>query len=222
MYKFSNSWKNKLNDEFSKPYFLKLLDFLKTEIKNNKSIYPAEENFFKALELCDFEKTKVIILGQDPYHGEGQAHGLSFSVQKDIKLPPSLKNIFKELESDLKITSPKSGDLTAWSKEGVLLLNTTLTVEASKPASHQNQGWEIFTDKILEELAQDERPKVFVLWGSHAIKKTKSIDFKNHLVLESPHPSPLSSYRGFFGSRPFSKSNEYLSQSGQSPINWAL
>ena len=186
----SNTWKQKLNSVWTQDYFLKLLDFLETENKKGKTIYPAEDNLFKALKLCDFENTKVVILGQDPYHGEGQAHGLSFSVCDGVPFPPSLKNIFKELETDLgpKFKSPKSGNLTAWAKQGVLLLNTTLTVEAGKPASHQGQGWELFTDLVITELAQDPRPKVFILWGSHAHKKTKNINLKNHKVIYSNSP----------------------------------
>lgn len=217
----SQEWFEKLSDSFASPYFLKLHDFLQTEVSKDKTIYPDPSNYFRALELTKFENTKVIILGQDPYHGEGQAHGLSFSVPAGIKNPPSLKNIFKELESDLKAVSPKSGDLTGWAKQGVLLLNTTLTVEAAKPGSHQNQGWQILTDKIIQLLVEDERPKVFVLWGSHAQQKAKSIDFKSHCVLQAPHPSPLSSYRGFFGSKPFTKANEFLIQTGQAPVNWS-
>lgn len=219
-----NSWLLKLNDEFNKPYMLKLFDFIKTEIKLGKIVYPHPKNYFAALNMCSFEATKVIILGQDPYHGEGQAHGLSFSVQESVKLPPSLKNIFKELETDLRPnwSAPKSGDLSSWAKQGVLLLNTTMTVERSKPGSHQKKGWETFTDVILQKLSDDKRPKVFILWGAPAIKKTDLIDAEKHHVLQSVHPSPLSSYRGFFGSRPFSKANEFLIKTGQTSIDWRL
>ncbi len=217
----SKTWYDKLSSEFTLPYFLKLHNFLQTETNKDAAIYPDSKHFFRALELCRFEDTKVIILGQDPYHGEGQAHGLSFSVPENVQCPPSLKNIFKELEVDLKIASPKSGDLSLWAKQGVLLLNTTLTVEAAKPASHQNQGWQIFTDKILQHLAEDARPKVFILWGAHAQAKIKAIDFKSHLVLAAPHPSPLSCYRGFFGSRPFSQANQFLMKMKQTPVNWS-
>lgn len=221
--KTSKTWFKKLNSELNKAYLLKLLDFLETESISGKQIYPSADNYFKAFELCPFDNTKVIILGQDPYHGEGQAHGLSFSVPKDVqKLPPSLKNIFKELAFDLNLPEPKSGDLTKWAKAGVLLLNTVLTVEAKKPASHKNQGWELFTDQVLRLLVEDSRPKVFILWGSQAQSKLKVIDFKNHLILQAPHPSPLSSYRGFFGSKPFSKANDYLIQSDQAPVDWSL
>lgn len=217
----SQTWFKKLSPELVQPYFLKLHDFLQTQIEQKTTIYPEPQNYFRALQLCPFENTKVIILGQDPYHGEGQAHGLAFSVPESQKLPPSLKNIFKELESDLQSSSPKSGDLSFWAKQGVLLLNTTLSVQDSKPGSHQNQGWQNFTDKVLQLLVDDDRPKVFILWGAHAQQKTKSIDFKNHCVLQAPHPSPLSCYRGFFGSRPFSKANLFLSQSQQAPVNWS-
>ncbi len=218
------SWKEKLNSEVSRPYMLKLFNFLETESQNGKIIYPEKKNYFKALELCPFEKTKVIILGQDPYHGEGQAHGLSFSVSSDTKLPPSLKNIFKELQSDLGSgwKAPRTGDLSTWAKSGVLLLNTTMTVEKSKPGSHQKKGWEIFTDFLLTELSQDSRPKVFILWGAPALKKVGLIDPNTHFIIQSSHPSPLSSYRGFFGSRPFSKANEFLTRTDQSAIDWSL
>ncbi len=218
----SELWFKKLRTEFDKPYFLKLQDFLKTERTKGTKIYPDSKNYFEAFRLCSFDSTKVIILGQDPYHGPGQAHGLSFSVPKGLKIPPSLVNIFKELSSDLNVTIPKSGNLSSWASSGVLLLNTVLTVEAHKPASHKNLGWQLFTDKAIRLLVEDNRPKVFILWGSHAQNKKKTIDFKNHLILEAPHPSPLSSYRGFFGSRPFSKANEYLVQSNKKPIDWDL
>jgi uracil-DNA glycosylase len=217
----SKTWFEKLSFELNQPYSLKLHSFLQTQIKQDNIIHPEPKNYFRALQLCSFENTKVIILGQDPYHGAGQAHGLAFSVPASVKLPPSLKNIYKELESDLQTASPKSGDLSSWAKQGVLLLNTTLTVADSKPGSHQNQGWQIFTDKILQLLVDDQRPKVFVLWGAQAQQKMKSIDFKNHCVLQAPHPSPLSCYRGFFGSRPFSQANEFLHSSKQAPVNWS-
>ncbi len=218
------SWLSKLSEEITKPYMLKLLDFLKTENLAGKTIFPDPQNYFAALKLCSFEATKVVILGQDPYHGDDQAHGLSFSVKSGIKLPPSLKNIFKELEADLSPnwSAPESGDLTSWAKQGVLLLNTTMTVEKSKPGSHQKKGWEAFTDVILKKLSEDTKPKVFILWGAPAIKKAELIDSNTHLVLQSVHPSPLSSYRGFFGSRPFSKTNDFLIKKGQKPIDWRL
>lgn len=220
----SRSWSSKLRDEINKPYMLKLFDFIKTEIQSGKIIYPHPDNYFSALNTCPFEDTKVIILGQDPYHGEGQAHGLGFSVKDGVKLPPSLKNIFKELETDLSPnwSAPKSGDLSSWARQGVLLLNTTMTVEKSKPGSHQKKGWETFTDVILQKLSDDLRSKVFILWGAPAIKKADLLDVEKHLVLQSAHPSPLSSYRGFFGSRPFSKANKFLINTGQTPIDWRL
>lgn len=187
-----------------------------------KTIYPLKENIFNAFQLTSFEKTKVIILGQDPYHGEGQAHGLSFSVQKGVKLPPSLKNIFKELESDIGISIPKDGDLSAWSKQGVLLLNTVLTVEKAKPASHQKKGWEEFSELVLKTLSDNKENLVFILWGTPAQKLSKFINADKHLVIKSVHPSPLSSYRGFFGSKPFSSANNYLKHNKISEIDWSF
>lgn len=188
----------------------------------SKTIFPPKNARFKALELCSPSTTKVIILGQDPYHGEGQAMGLSFSVPKEQKLPPSLKNIYKELSEDIGIPVPTYGDLTAWAQQGVLLLNTVLTVEKSKAGAHQKKGWEIITKKILQNLNDNYSDLVFILWGSPAQKTASFIDEKKHLVIKSVHPSPLSSYRGFFGSRPFSQCNKFLSEKGQDPINWSL
>lgn len=217
----SSDWKNKLNKEFNEAYFLKILDFLKTKYELMDSIYPPKQFVFAAFKSCPLDQVKVVILGQDPYHGEGQAHGLSFSVQGSQKLPPSLKNIFKELESDLNIKATK-GDLTSWAQQGVLLLNSTLTVEKGSPGSHQKIGWETFTDQVLKIVSDHQAPKVFILWGLPAFKKIKFIDQSRHLVLTSAHPSPLSSYRGFFGSRPFSKTNEFLKSKNRDIINWAL
>lgn len=216
-----NDWQDYLKDEFTKPYYLKLRAFLKAAYQK-KLVYPPMHELYNALHLTSYEDTKVIILGQDPYHGEGQAHGLAFSVKKGIKLPPSLLNIFKELESDLNIPLSPSGDLTPWAKEGVLLLNTTLSVEANRPLSHKDMGWERLTDEIIRVLAKKPRPIVFILWGANARSKKGLLKDTPHLILESAHPSPLSAYRGFFGSRPFSKCNAFLKAQGMIPINWKL
>ena len=184
--------------------------------------YPNSEDIFKALELTPFEKVKVVILGQDPYHGENQANGLAFSVHKDIKIPPSLRNIYKELNSDLGIPIPNHGDLTKWSKEGVLLLNSILTVEPHKPASHRNIGWEEYTDQIIRSINNEKENIVFILWGNYAQDKGKHIDEKKHLVIKSPHPSPFSARKGFFGSKPFSRCNDYLKENGIEEIDWGI
>ena len=216
------SWKDQLKPEFSKPYMQDLKAFLRDEAKTKKVIYPRGTEYFAALNHTPFEKVKVVILGQDPYHGPGQAHGLSFSVRPGVVVPPSLVNIFKELESDLGIPRATHGFLQAWADQGVLLLNATLSVRANQAGSHQKKGWEQFTDAIIRRLNDEREGIVFVLWGSYAQKKGEFIDTAKHLVLKSPHPSPLSSHRGFFGSRPFSKINEYLKSRGQQPINWRL
>ena len=213
------SWKNVLANEFDKDYFIKLVDFVKQEYKS-KTIYPPASKIFAAFDSTPFKDVKVVILGQDPYHGPGQANGLSFSVSDGIKFPPSLQNIYKELEDDLKQPIPTSGDLSAWAKQGVLMLNATLTVEASKAGSHQKKGWETFTDAIIEKLNLENENIVFILWGSYAQKKGAKIDRNKHYVIESAHPSPLSVYRGFWGSKPFSKTNEYLTSKNITPINW--
>jgi len=218
----TNDWKDVLGSEMSEPYFMELTDFIEKERKKGKVIFPPREEVFSALELTPFDQVKVIILGQDPYHGANQAHGLAFSVKKGIPKPPSLVNIFKELSSDLGIQAPPHGNLQSWAKEGVLLLNTVLTVEEGKPAGHHNKGWERFTDKIIELLNQKKEHLVFILWGSPAQKKMKMLDAKKHLILTSPHPSPLSSYRGFFGSKPFSQANQYLLKNGIEPVNWRV
>ncbi|WP_158962987.1 uracil-DNA glycosylase [Myroides fluvii] len=215
----NTSWNAVLQEEFAQSYFEDLQNFVAAERKT-KTIYPPQEQVFQALESLDFSDVKVVILGQDPYHGEFQANGLSFSVHKGVKFPPSLKNIFKELEDDLGIKNLHNGDLSSWAKQGVLLLNATLTVEASKAGSHQKRGWETFTDAVIERVATQLEHVVFILWGSYAQKKGKMIDRTKHLVLETAHPSPLSVYRGFYGSKPFSKSNEYLSSVGRLPIDW--
>jgi uracil-DNA glycosylase len=188
--------------------------------KNN--IYPTKSDVFRALELTPFEKIKVVILGQDPYHGEGEANGLAFSVNKGIKLPPSLRNIYRELEEDMGIVSPKHGDLTKWAEEGVLLLNSVLTVEKDKPASHRNIGWEEYTDNIIKEISEKKKNIVFILWGKYAQSKIPLIDQTKHLVIASPHPSPFSARKGFFGSKPFSTTNRYLKENSIEPIDWSI
>jgi uracil-DNA glycosylase len=214
------SWQPHLSEEFTKPYMKKLQSFLCSEYQNGESVYPESANVLYSLACTPLEKVKVVILGQDPYHGLHQAHGLSFSVPEDQNIPPSLKNIYKELAQDLGIQSPLSGNLTHWAKQGVLLLNATLTVRASSAGSHQNQGWEIFTDKIIEVVNQYHSDIVFILWGNFAQKKGKSIDPVRHKILMAAHPSPLSAYRGFFGSKPFSTVNKYLSARNIDPIHW--
>ncbi len=216
-----NSWNAFFQSEIKKPYFNDLEEFLQQqEIKY--SIFPAKLKRFLAYELTPFEDIKVVILGQDPYHGAGQAHGLSFSVEGDQTLPPSLRNIFKELVDDIGCEMPKSGDLTSWAEKGVFLLNTVLSVKASEAGSHQKQGWETFTDATIKILSDEREGLVFVLWGKPAQNKEKLIDAEKHLVLKAPHPSPLSSYRGFFGSKPFSKANNYLKEQGKKEISWCL
>lgn len=199
-----------------------LRSFLKHEKQNQKIIFPKGSDIFKAFELTPFDDVKVVILGQDPYHGPNQAHGLCFSVPSGVPKPPSLVNIFKELESDLGIKPPKQGCLESWAKQGILLLNSVLTVESGKAASHQGRGWERFTDQVISKLNAKPEPLVFVLWGSYAQQKGKVIDRHRHLVIESPHPSPLSAHRGFLGSKPFSKINAFLTQHDLKPINWAI
>lgn len=209
-------------EEFEKEYFLKLTKFLDFERYSNKIIYPSQEQIFKAFTFFPFENTKLIILGQDPYHGENQANGLAFSVNKEQKVPPSLRNIYLELSSDLNIKTPTHGDLSAWAKQGVLLLNSVLTVEKDSPGSHQHKGWEEFTDHVLYKLNTELHNLVFLLWGNYAKSKLKLLDTQKHLVLTANHPSPLSAYRGFFGCKHFSKSNEYLVKHGKNPIDWSI
>jgi uracil-DNA glycosylase len=218
----SLNWSKELSKEFDKDYFKELELFLQNEVRQGKIIYPAQENIFRCFDKTPYSKVKVVILGQDPYHGESQAHGLSFSVAGNVKIPPSLRNIFKELYDDLKIETPQKGNLEKWSKQGVLLLNNVLTVEKSKANSHRKRGWEMFTDKVIQLLNEERSNLVFVLWGGPAQKKGKDIDHKKHLVITSPHPSPLSSYRGFFGSKPFSKINNYLTKHKIKKIDWDL
>ena len=220
--KLEPSWLRLLGEEFEKPYMAALKAFLVDEKKRGKVIFPAGENWFNALNTTPFDKVRVVILGQDPYHGPGQAHGLCFSVQKGVPAPPSLLNIFKELETDLGIPMPRHGCLQHWAEQGVLLLNSVLTVERGRAGSHQGRGWETFTDRCIEHLNREREGLVFLLWGSYALKKGQLIDRKRHLVLEAPHPSPLSAHRGFFGCGHFSKANRYLEQHGQTPIDWSL
>lgn len=213
------SWKKELIGEFDKEYFVKLTDFVRQEYATT-TIYPPGRLIFNAFNLCPFNKTKVVILGQDPYHGPGQAHGLCFSVNDGIPYPPSLQNIFKEIQSDLGILPPATGNLTRWAEQGVLLLNATLTVRAHAAGSHQRKGWEEFTDAAIQRLATERNHIVFILWGAYAQKKGAFIDRSRHLVLSSAHPSPLSAYHGFFGNKHFSRANEYLMQHGIAPIHW--
>ncbi|EPD1728077.1 uracil-DNA glycosylase [Enterococcus hirae] len=216
-----NSWQTILTDEFEKEYYQKLRNFLKKEYTTQK-IHPDMYHIYEALELTPYEKVKVVILGQDPYHGVNQAHGLSFSVQPGVKIPPSLNNIYKELQSDLGISPVKHGNLVSWAKQGVLLLNTVLTVREGQAYSHRGKGWEILTDKIIEKLNEREKPIVFILWGKPAQEKMKMIDKSRHIILTSAHPSPLSAHRGFLGSKPFSKTNDALMALGETPIDWQL
>ncbi|MBP6455968.1 MAG: uracil-DNA glycosylase [Chitinophagaceae bacterium] len=213
------SWKAILSSEFEKTYFKNIYTFLETEKTNQKNIFPAQEHIFNAFEYCSFDKTSVLILGQDPYHNFGQANGLSFSVPKNITIPPSLKNIFNEIKMDLNIENT-SGDLSNWAEQGVLLLNATLTVEANKPNSHSKIGWQHFTDEIINILNEKKENFVFILWGNFAIEKSKFINEKKHLILSSPHPSPFSAYKGFLGNQHFSKCNDYLIKNGKSKIDW--
>lgn len=217
--RIEEQWKQVLKNEFEKDYFKKLVNFVKQEYKT-KTIYPPASKIFAAFDSTPFNNVKVVILGQDPYHGPNQANGLSFSVNEGIKFPPSLQNIYQELHDDLGKSIPTSGDLSHWAKQGVLMLNATLTVEATKAGSHQKQGWETFTDAVIEKLNQEKENIVFILWGSYAQKKGSKIDREKHFVIESAHPSPLSVYRGFWGSKPFSKTNEFLISKNISPINW--
>lgn len=213
------SWKKALESEFDAPYFSELAGFVK-ESYTKGSVYPAPKDIFRAFALCPFEDVKVVILGQDPYHGKGQAIGLSFAVHESVPLPPSLRNIYTEIRSDLGIEPLPSGDLSRWATQGVLLLNATLTVEAGKAGSHQGRGWEAFTDAAIAALSEKREHLVFILWGNYARAKGAHIDRTKHLVIESPHPSPFSAHNGFFGSRPFSTTNEYLRANGEKEIDW--
>jgi uracil-DNA glycosylase len=217
--KIETTWKSILKEEFEKEYFIKLSEFLIDEYKN-KTIYPPGGLIFNAFNLCPVDKVKAIIIGQDPYHGPGQAHGLCFSVREGVDFPPSLINIFKEIKQDMGLSKPSSGNLERWAAQGVLLLNATLTVRAHQAGSHQKKGWEQFTDNVINIINRERNNVVFFLWGAYAQKKGESIDRSRHLVLESVHPSPLSASRGFFGNKHFSKCNSYLQKNGIDPIDW--
>lgn len=221
MTKIGNDWDIMLQDEFDRPYFKRLENFL-TEERARYEIYPPQEDVFDALRYSSFQDTKVVILGQDPYHEPGQAHGLCFSVNKGVTIPPSLVNIYKEIENDLGIKMPGHGYLADWAKQGVLLLNTVLTVRRGQANSHKGKGWEIFTDRIVEILNQRQKPMVFILWGANAKSKTELITNKEHMVITGAHPSPLSAWKGFFGGRYFSKANRYLEITGQEPVDWGI
>jgi len=220
--KLEDSWKAALASEFSAPYMASLKAFLLEEKNRGKVIFPRGPEYFRALDLTPLGKVKVVILGQDPYHGDGQAHGLCFSVQPGVRIPPSLVNIYKEMLTDLGIPPARHGHLEHWAKQGVLLLNSVLTVERSLAASHQGKGWERFTDAVIARVNKQESPAVFMLWGSYAQKKAAFVDPHKHLILKAPHPSPLSAHNGFFGSGHFSKANRFLESKGLTPIDWAL
>ncbi len=220
--KLDNSWKKLLLSEFEKPYMQELKKFLLHEAESGRIIFPKGSDIFSALNLTSFDDVKVVVIGQDPYHGPGQAHGLCFSVNKSVPPPPSLKNIFKELQTDVGVPRPSHGCLESWAHQGVLLLNAVLTVEQGKAGSHHNHGWEIFTDKIIELLNHEKKNLVFILWGSPAQKKAAIVDPKRHFIIKSVHPSPLSAHRGFLGSKPFSKTNQYLKSQGITEINWNI
>lgn len=220
--RLEESWKAALSAEFAQPYMAGLKSFLQEQKTQGKAIFPKGSEYFRALDLTPLDRVRVVILGQDPYHGEGQAHGLSFSVRPGVRIPPSLVNIFKELQSDLGIRPAAHGFLEHWAEQGVLLLNSVLTVERSLAASHQGKGWERFTDAIIRAVNEQPHPVVFILWGSYAQKKAAFVDRSRHLVLTSPHPSPLSAHNGFFGTKPFSKANDFLVSKGFQPIDWAL
>lgn len=220
--RLEDSWKAVLGDEFAQPYMRNLKDFLRAEKAAGKQIFPKGAEYFRALDLTPLDEVRVVILGQDPYHGAGQAHGLCFSVRPGVRIPPSLVNIYKELQSDLGIAPARHGFLEHWAQQGVLLLNSVLTVEEARAASHQGQGWERFTDAVIRAVNEDCEHVVFMLWGSYAQKKAAFVDGARHLVLKAPHPSPLSAYNGFFGCRHFSQANEYLLSKGRNAIDWQL
>ncbi|AHF16970.1 uracil-DNA glycosylase [Niabella soli] len=216
------SWKKELATEFNKPYFESLVNHLKTEKQAGKVIYPAGSNIFNAFNTTPFDKVKVLLLGQDPYHGPGQAHGLCFSVQRGVPPPPSLVNIYKELQDDLGLPIPRTGDLTSWAQQGVFMLNASLTVRAGEPMSHAKIGWATFTDAVIKKVSDDKQNVVFILWGRFAQEKASLIDASKHCIIKSAHPSPLSAHNGFFKSKPFSKTNEYLVAHGIDPIDWKI
>jgi len=217
--KIEESWKEILKDEFEKPYFSQLTDFVKSEYQQHQ-VFPPGKEIFNAFNLCPFNGLKVVIIGQDPYHGPGQAHGLCFSVRDGIEFPPSLRNIFKEISNDLGTPIPKTGDLTRWAMQGVLLLNATMTVRAHSAGSHQKKGWETFTDEVIRHVSKQKENVVFLLWGAYAQQKKELIDQTKHFILESVHPSPLSASRGFFGNHHFSRTNQFLQSKGLLPVNW--
>jgi uracil-DNA glycosylase len=217
--RIESSWKNRLSDEFRQPYFEDLIQFVKQEYQS-QTVYPPGQEIFHAFDCCEFDRVKVVIIGQDPYHGQGQANGLCFSVRRGVRMPPSLVNIFKEIKNDLGKPIPPSGDLERWARQGVLLLNATLTVRASSPGSHQNKGWEIFTDAVIRKISKEREHIVFLLWGAYAQRKGEIIDRNKNLVLVSAHPSPFSADRGFFGCGHFSKTNAYLKSKGITEIDW--
>ncbi|MCF6366042.1 MAG: uracil-DNA glycosylase [Bacteroidales bacterium] len=217
--KIHQSWKELLQDEFEKEYFINLVNFVKQEYKTH-NIYPPGKEIFNAFDLCPVENVKVVIIGQDPYHGKGQAHGLCFSVKDGVKTPPSLKNIYKELYDDLGKEIPETGNISHWAEQGVLMLNATLTVRAGNAGSHQNKGWEIFTDAVIKKISKEKENLVFLLWGAYAQKKGQVIDTDKHYILKSPHPSPFSAHTGFLGNKHFSKTNAFLKSKGIYEINW--
>ncbi len=217
--KIEKSWKELLKDEFEKDYFIKLTDFVRNEYKS-RTIYPPAKDIFKAFDLCPVENVKVVIIGQDPYHGKGQAHGLCFSVKDGVKIPPSLRNIYKELYDDIGKPIPETGNIEHWAKQGVLMLNATLTVRAGNAGSHQNKGWETFTDAAIKLISEEKENLVFLLWGAYAQKKGAVINLEKHYILKSAHPSPFSAHNGFFGNKHFSKTNEFLKSKGLNEINW--
>lgn len=218
---FHNDWQEVVGEEFDKPYYRKLREFLKEQYAN-ETVYPVKENIWTAFEHTPYKDVKVVILGQDPYHGPNQAHGLSFSVLPGVPLPPSLRNMIKELKEDVGCDLPKDGTLTKWADQGVMMLNTVLTVRKGEANSHRNQGWETFTDAVIQKLSDREKPVIFVLWGKPAQQKKRLIDLERHSVIEAPHPSPLSASRGFFGSKPYSKVNSLLQTRGEQPIDFCL
>lgn len=220
--KIGESWKVPLSTEFDSPYMADLKAFLQEQKQEGRRIFPKGSEYFRALDLTPLDEVRVVILGQDPYHGEGQAHGLCFSVQPGVRIPPSLVNIYKEMQTDLGISPVRHGFLEHWAKQGVLLLNSVLTVEMGRAASHQGKGWERFTDAVIRAVNEQEKPVVFILWGSYAQKKAAFVDSSRHLVLKSVHPSPLSAHNGFFGTRPFSQANAFLEKHGRKPIDWQL
>ncbi|MCF7918025.1 uracil-DNA glycosylase [Candidatus Gracilibacteria bacterium] len=220
--KIEESWRNALRSEFQKPYFGALKNFVSKEVKSGKKIYPAPKEIFRAFDLCPLDQVKVVILGQDPYHGSHQAHGLCFSVNREVPIPPSLQNIYKEIHDDLGLPIPSHGNLEAWARQGVLLLNAVLTVRAGQPTSHSGKGWEYFTDAVMKKISDEREGIVFLLWGNFAKSKRSLIDERKHFILTAAHPSPLSAYSGFMGCKHFSQTNDILKKQGKEPINWSI